>query len=649
MKTVFIYAFLAVFIFVTGCGGGGGGNLGSSNNNEPLYFEEGSSFVPYQVASVKSSNLTLSSDSYQGTLDGNPITIYRISGDTLAFLLPELSPGAHTIDIDIEGEAYSLPLTVGSLPSIEDPEAYINDLVTSVAGSLDEQINSLTGVAGSEEILSKLIEVRDNLAAQSANMDSLSQEEKLWLANFLNANIMAGNAMTAASLKAFSESDCLNGTIQFVGSVLRTKALVGAAAVAIIAGQTMPILGAIAAGIAVGLLLDSLVKTLADEEHALTKCVGKLFDDILESKNLSTGPGIVLVSMKTVAAGVSTSNPSFDSGVPMTFQIMSTYSIRNAQLKSAVETLKSVITPVISLLPQAWVDQIMGVDAENTLTEVADPADYAIQSISSSNIRGSSRALGDKIELTFEFLQDPSSDQDVPFSFVLYDGIEEVSTTVSATLSKISALTGLEATSGVEQVALNWNPVQGATGYKVYWLTSTGVSKTNYMGTAEATGTSYTVMGLSRGTTYYFVVTSLDSTGIESNESNEMSKKTNTFEGTYAGGEANTAPSGESWIYTESDTVSGDSVSGVYSGYYSITNSVVFLFSWTGNITLSPSNPNHGIITGSGTLSNSGNLSFLTVSGQVTTYADGTAMLCWGAEDWTYGPFGLCTHRPSAQ
>ncbi len=60
-------------------------------------------------------------------------------------------------------------------------------------------------------------------------------------------------------------------------------------------------------------------------------------------------------------------------------------------------------------------------------------------------------------------------------------------------------------------------------GYRVYYGTSSG----NYTSSAEAGNvTSYTVTGLSGGTTYYFAITASNSSG-ESGYSNEDSKQIN--------------------------------------------------------------------------------------------------------------------------
>ena len=81
------------------------------------------------------------------------------------------------------------------------------------------------------------------------------------------------------------------------------------------------------------------------------------------------------------------------------------------------------------------------------------------------------------------------------------------------------APTGLSATAGNGQVSLTWNASSGATSYRVKRATTSGGPYTTI---ATVTGTSFTNTGLTNGTTYFFVVSALNSAG-ESGNSNQSS------------------------------------------------------------------------------------------------------------------------------
>jgi hypothetical protein len=75
-----------------------------------------------------------------------------------------------------------------------------------------------------------------------------------------------------------------------------------------------------------------------------------------------------------------------------------------------------------------------------------------------------------------------------------------------------SAPTGATATASNGQVNISWNAVSGATSYNIYWSTTSGVTKTS--GTKITGATSpYSHTGLTNGTTYYYIVTAVNSSG----------------------------------------------------------------------------------------------------------------------------------------
>ena len=92
----------------------------------------------------------------------------------------------------------------------------------------------------------------------------------------------------------------------------------------------------------------------------------------------------------------------------------------------------------------------------------------------------------------------------------------------------LSAPTGLSATGTNTQVSLTWTaPSSGGnaiTGYDVYEGTTSGAESSTPVNTSPlgATTTTYTVTGLTNGTTYYFTVKAINTAG-SSGASNEAS------------------------------------------------------------------------------------------------------------------------------
>lgn len=97
-------------------------------------------------------------------------------------------------------------------------------------------------------------------------------------------------------------------------------------------------------------------------------------------------------------------------------------------------------------------------------------------------------------------------------------------TTTTPTPTAPAAPTGVTATGGTNQMTVSWSAVSGATSYNIYYSTTTGV--TTATGTKIANATSpYVQTGLTAGTTYYYIVTAVNSTG-ESTASTQASAAT---------------------------------------------------------------------------------------------------------------------------
>jgi fibronectin type 3 domain-containing protein len=90
----------------------------------------------------------------------------------------------------------------------------------------------------------------------------------------------------------------------------------------------------------------------------------------------------------------------------------------------------------------------------------------------------------------------------------------QVSATPVAPVAIPATPSGLAATPGNAQVALSWTASSGATGYHVKRAATSGGP---YTQVGAPTSTSYTDTSLTNGTTYYYVVSALDSAGESAN------------------------------------------------------------------------------------------------------------------------------------
>jgi len=135
--------------------------------------------------------------------------------------------------------------------------------------------------------------------------------------------------------------------------------------------------------------------------------------------------------------------------------------------------------------------------------------------------------------------------------------------------------TGLAATAGNQQVSLTWGASSGAAGYNVKRGTASGGP---YTQAANPTGASYMDSGLTNGTTYYYVVSAVNTAGESANSSQASA--------TPAGSATGTSIQATINVLANRHTIS----SYVYGGSYpasatTITDSGLSVVRWGGNAT----------------------------------------------------------------
>ncbi|HEY8344237.1 MAG TPA: glycoside hydrolase family 48 protein [Bacillota bacterium] len=171
------------------------------------------------------------------------------------------------------------------------------------------------------------------------------------------------------------------------------------------------------------------------------------------------------------------------------------------------------------------------------------PATIAIEAIAADQdgtvvkvefFSGSTK-LGEDISAPYTFTWSPVAvgDYTITARAVDNEALATVSTpvlvTVTAGGSGLSAPSGLSATAlGSSRISLDWadNNEPNLAGYRVYAATAAGVTPSAENLVARTTTSNFTHTNLSANTTYYYVVTAVDTGGEESAPSLEVSAKT---------------------------------------------------------------------------------------------------------------------------
>jgi hypothetical protein len=453
MNKVIHLAVIIIFtLCVSACGGGSGESAAtiSTDSLTPI--------MSYQVSTLNTANLAINAPSYDGTIDQKPIKLLATGDNTLSWIVPDLSPGPHTLTAMVEGTTLNTTFNVISAPSVGDPTLYVMTAVESMLGKLDIQISALTGVSGQEDALSSLQAARNQLSSQLTSVSSMSANDVTFLANFINSNEIANQSMMNVSgrsanamaprpamMQAYSAASCdINSTLYVLKVISSVSSIQKYTATSIAGGllfyYSIPTGGssvALAAFIEVfnlSKLALEIKSTLDQEEITYKACVGKIIDELMAYLNPSATSLHVLVNRTAaprVFAAATSGQFLFIDGQYQRFDIVTTTSVLNASFKSYITVFQKAIGPIASLLPNSWVTKIRSYSA-NSNTSLSNPADYSITEVSDPNISVSTRVVGNTIDISFSQLQAKSTD--TTFTFKLLDHRDGTSTITTAIL-----------------------------------------------------------------------------------------------------------------------------------------------------------------------------------------------------------------------
>ncbi|VAX22298.1 hypothetical protein MNBD_NITROSPINAE04-2391 [hydrothermal vent metagenome] len=126
------------------------------------------------------------------------------------------------------------------------------------------------------------------------------------------------------------------------------------------------------------------------------------------------------------------------------------------------------------------------------------------------------------------------------------------SVTINGVVTIPTAPTGVSASGGSSKVTVSWGAVTDATSYNIYWDTSPGVTTASNKITGVSS--SYAHTGRTNGTSYYYVVTAVNSAGESSTSSEVNSKAGILLAGLFADGALQTCINGAGKTYASEMT-----------------------------------------------------------------------------------------------
>ncbi|MFM7067653.1 MAG: hypothetical protein ACKO0U_12625, partial [Gammaproteobacteria bacterium] len=150
--------------------------------------------TPRKATLFEAPGIPLESASYNGSIEGTPVTLHRnIDGQTLSLLVPDgIAPGARWIDVQMGSTRQSLSLTITDLPAIANARTGAADQLQAVIA----QARADLALASTNDVFTPEFRAvfQQNLATLEqtlAGLDALSAAEQRALATLLLANFAA--------------------------------------------------------------------------------------------------------------------------------------------------------------------------------------------------------------------------------------------------------------------------------------------------------------------------------------------------------------------------------------------------------------------------------------------------------------------------
>ncbi len=500
----------------------------------PLSLETGGSFQPFSMVTLIGGAVPDGLTDLTGLIGSKPVSVDVLAGGRLRFLMPYLPTGKQTFEVFFNGATQTLPIEVFVPADLPAPESVIQD----VLAGLETEV-SVGNLASFPVTARQLIDdFKEKLAVLS---ESEKSEIALFLSQLPGYSQMVTPASSIRGMAIITQQYYTSGgdLVLVRAEVEETSREITKLQAVMAKTQTAYLLDPATSEKLKSAILASVKPVQLSLYQKLRNLIAGRLREYFNEKGREAG----LVRSSTIGVrgsrvSASTVPFGFESGV----EYVATYSL--ACQNVTMDDLN--LTDLGILLPQ-WLGQVNSLRdslleflSEQALPPAIDIADIVsnevkaftapidptrISAAVTSNSKVQVRASAAGQMVSFVFTTAEPTPQDFTYD-VVYQTPEGFRSVISeagrVTKMPPAAPTNLKAIAGDKQVTLNWDPVTGATAYRVYWQNSAGVD-TATANKVDASGPSYTLTGLINDTTYYLVVTAMDAGGAESAKSAEIS------------------------------------------------------------------------------------------------------------------------------
>ncbi|PQJ09127.1 hypothetical protein CJD36_020230 [Flavipsychrobacter stenotrophus] len=200
----------AVLIIILICG-----SYSCKKNYTGIYLISDSvRYKQYQIATLTLSGTTFKKNTYEARLNGQIIELSAI-GNQLVFITPTLTPGAYSLQTNIDERVFTVAINIDSTVLDKSPNEIIANVFdscfyrNSCLDSLTQLNNGLLNVDTENAVHDGML-LKQQLARTLATFDSATTSEKLIVAKFIQAN--PDFFMPLADVISYADTNTLHRT-----------------------------------------------------------------------------------------------------------------------------------------------------------------------------------------------------------------------------------------------------------------------------------------------------------------------------------------------------------------------------------------------------------------------------------------------------
>jgi hypothetical protein len=162
----------------------------SSSIPTPTITLDKGTYSQLEVALLSSTGITIQENLYNGTISNEAVILVKVQG-SLAFIVPEVSAGAHKLKVTISGQDLEVTINVSAAVIVSNPITYVDTKMVNLTYTtveLDSLILISTGMLGSSDDVQNKAIIETYFNDYQTKFAALTTSEKQQAANFVRVN-----------------------------------------------------------------------------------------------------------------------------------------------------------------------------------------------------------------------------------------------------------------------------------------------------------------------------------------------------------------------------------------------------------------------------------------------------------------------------